>query len=212
MDQLTDIDLLFVQDGDDYLSLGKMEDTFGQLLREDTDRFQRVVFVLVPPGSSMDRYHYYHPDGEQHHQYVQMFDEELSPQVRRSIGKNHLIRKTGLLGDSLGGVVSLVIALKRPLRWSHLLLQSAAFEHTFSLTSESLYIDHWHIYQVVGQYEDHYRSQITGRTLHILTENRRLKYILEHTGASVSYYEEPKEHLWDFWREDLHRALTYFTR
>ncbi|MFN7251906.1 MAG: alpha/beta hydrolase [Anaerobacillus sp.] len=204
-DQGQDVDLLFVQDGDDYLQLGQLQDAFRKLKDEN-----RGALILIPPGTSLERYHFYHPNGNSHQAYLSFFYEELIPQVEKIFSeKRKRIHKIGLLGDSLAGAVNLAIAAKKPKRWTHLLLQSAAFSNE-SYEQVKQVSNNWKVYQMVGQKEDEFVSPITGEALMILTRNRLMKETLENFGATITYFEQPTDHLWDVWRQDLPRALSYF--
>ncbi|RXJ02185.1 esterase family protein [Anaerobacillus alkaliphilus] len=201
-----EVDLLFVQDGDDYLQLGGI----GELLQEYETAKRALAIILVPPGRSQERYDYYHPNGNQHEAYLSFFYQELLPEVEKNFSaQGKRIQKRGLLGDSLGGAVNLAIAAKQPNLWTHLLFQSAAFTNENFQQVENL-MSKWSIYQMVGEKEDSFVSPITNEPLHILSNNRLMSDLLTNRGANVTYIEHNTDHLWDVWRQDLPRALSYF--
>jgi enterochelin esterase-like enzyme len=203
------VDLLFIQDGMDYVELGHIDQALESIL-ENLESIH-LFLVLVPPPSSEERYHLYHPQGERLESYIRFFQDELLMTVRRRFeNEDKEIRKVGLLGDSLGAAVSVSIASEFPESWSHLLLQSGAFTASHVVKIQNLQKVDWQVYQVVGLQEEAVTYPLTGENLPILTYNRSLLKQLQSITDTITYYEEDEQHLWDFWRRDLPRAISYF--
>ncbi|WP_027954883.1 alpha/beta hydrolase [Halobacillus kuroshimensis] len=197
------VDLLIVHDGDDYLKLGMLKEQFENDLQKGLGR--NTCFILLPPGTSIDRWHYYHSEGRDVQAFQQFIYEELLPELRETFK----IRKLGMLGDSLAGAVSLRLALHDPNQWTHILLQSAAFSEKDIKGGANLHkILPWTIYQSVGTGEDDFVSPITNEYLYILTRNRQLKTSIQT--AQHIYVESDHGHLWECWREDLSSAVNIF--
>lgn len=209
--QSTQVDVLFVQDGEDYEEIGKIRESMEHHVHNRT-LTENVLFVLIHPGHSHQRWNCYHPNGKEHIQYREFFSQELFTYVEEWLSKKKLhMRKLGTIGDSLGAVIStyLVAEVQKP--WTHLLLQSAAYEkHMESVLEISIFPSNLQIYQVVGKKEVAFTSPITGNTLYILNENRAFHKRFQLLGIHVVYHEEEEDHLWDFWRRDLPRALSFF--
>ncbi|MGD6870973.1 alpha/beta hydrolase [Sutcliffiella horikoshii] len=211
-----DVDVLFVQDGWDYLEIGKIEEGVEKVLNGTSGRGRiEIILVLVPPGTSDERYHYYHPNGRQHKEYIDFFTKELVPDVLEDIKlKGKKVRRMGLLGDSLGATVSLTIAMQQPNLWTDLLLQSGVFPEVLYEKLKTLYTKkkefHWNIYQVVGLQEDNFYYALSEEVFHILTHNRKLMELFSSLSMNLTYYEENEGHLWTFWQRDLPRALDFF--
>lgn len=206
-----EVGVLFVQDGWDYLRIGKIED----VLRTRGIGNLGILLVLVPPGTSEERYHYYHPNGKQNQEYLDFFTQELVPDVLEDLklhGKK--VRKMGLLGDSLGATVSLSIAIQKPSIWTDLLLQSAVYPEILYNNMKALHTKrkefHWNVYQVVGLQEDNFYYSLSNEVFHILTHNRKLMELFSSLSMNLTYYEENEGHLWTFWQRDLPRALDFF--
>lgn len=210
--EMESIDLLFVQDGEDYLELGDLRACFERLLEEKPAAARSLVMILIPPGSSLERYDSYHPKGSKHRMFIDFFYKELVPEVEKHFSDQEIqIRNRGLLGDSLGGAVSVSVVCRQPNRWSHLLLQSAALSEVHHQEAANLGdLKNLRVYQLVGKKEDEFVSPISSQKLFILSHNRRMKEILEKQQAKITYIEEDEEHLWVFWQRDLPRALSYF--
>ncbi|MGM0854009.1 MAG: alpha/beta hydrolase-fold protein [Bacillota bacterium] len=203
------VDLLFVQDGMDYVELGHIQQALESIL--ETSVSIHLFLVLVPPASSEERYHLYHPQGDRHRSYIRFFQDELLMEVRRRFeNKDKEIRKVGLLGDSLGAAVSVSIASDAPGSWSHLLLQSGAFTASHVIKIQNLQKVNWRVYQVVGLQEEAVTYPLTGEILPMLSYNRSLHKQLQSISDTITYFEEDEQHLWDFWHRDLPRALNYF--
>lgn len=198
-----EVDLLLVHDGDDYLEIGKLQETYNHHLEKGLGK--NTCFVLLPPGSSEDRWHYYHSDGNFHKAYQRFIYDELLPELQTSMKA----AKLGMLGDSLAGAVSLRIAMENPGIWSHLLLQSAAFSKEDMKLSKSLVRKlPWTVYQSVGTQENEFISPITQKCLYILTRNRQIRHTL--WPENYVYAENDHGHLWECWREDLSSAIEIF--
>ncbi|PLR95947.1 alpha/beta hydrolase [Bacillus sp. T33-2] len=206
------INVLYVQDGDDYLKIGKIQECFEQLLNDHPSKAENLSIILVPPGNSIERYNFYHPEGSSHEQYLKFFYNELIPEIEKIFaGKRKRIQRQGLLGDSLGGAVSLSLCCRAPEKWTHLILQSAAFSPKNRQEAKAVHdLKNIKIYQLVGKKEDSFVSPISNEPLYILTNNREMRKVLATKQVDVTYIEEDEEHLWVFWQRDLPRALSYF--
>jgi enterochelin esterase-like enzyme len=205
------VDLLYVQDGTDYLELGRIREAFEEILQNSPEAMN-LVFILVPPGTSIQRYDYYHPQGDGHESYLNFFLEELVPTVEKDFAEKGIrIQKRGLLGDSLGGAISLSLMCREPNFWTHLLLQSAAFsQKNFEVLQEIEDLHKLKVYQLVGKKEDAFVSPISNQPLYIFTYNQEMRKVLSRKHADVTYFEEDEDHLWVFWQRDVPRALQYF--
>ncbi|WP_217586537.1 alpha/beta hydrolase [Lentibacillus saliphilus] len=206
------MDVLYVQDGEDYLALGDIETTYAQLMKRYPKVATQLVFVLIHPGDSMERWHAYHRDGQDFKRYIQFMNDTFVPTVEHELldsGRAE-IGKRGLLGDSLAGNISLNIAMTNPKRWTHLLLQSAAVtEREVDQLAKCKSIN-WNVYQTVGIYEDDFVSPITHDQLYILSRNRQLHDAFSAKQVNVTYVEQQESHLWTFWKKDLMTALEHF--
>ncbi|MBP1948421.1 alpha/beta hydrolase [Virgibacillus litoralis] len=205
--------LLYVHDGGDYLELGELEKSYQKLLQHDYNRARKLVFVLISPGSSSERWNSYHRRGKDFDNYIDFMNQELIPEVEQELSDSGIkIVKRGMLGDSLAGNISLNIAVSKPRLWTHLLLQSAAIsKHDIESLSDMQQVN-WNIYQTVGLYEDEFISPITDEKLYILSRNRELySAFLALKIHKIRYIECKEHHLWDFWRRDLPNVLHYFT-
>ncbi|WHY72090.1 alpha/beta hydrolase [Fictibacillus enclensis] len=209
-----DVQLLFVQDGYYYMKLGGLQETFEKLLEEKPELASNLVMITVSPGSPSQRREVYHPQGKHFNDFTEFFYEEVLPDVQQKLKAiNMNVVKMGLMGDSLAGVISLYLAMQKPERWSHLLLQSSAFDEEMAEEAHrQIGQPDWKIYQVVGERENNFKSPVTGEITHIYDGNQRMMKVFEEKGLSLDYHVEDEEHRWVFWKDDLPRALCFFLK
>ncbi len=200
--------VLYMQDGKDYLELGGLENTVENIIESYPELAKKLVFVLIHPGDSLERWHSYHHSGNNFCMYIQFMNDEFIPEIEDSLKRN--VVKRGILGSSLGGNVSLNIAIKEPSNWTHLLLQSAAISKKDIAVINNVATLNWNIYQTVGIDEEQFVSPITKENLYILTRNRELYHTFLKQEATVQYKEQKERHEWAFWEKDLTSVLDFF--
>jgi len=200
--------VVYCQDGEDFFNFGRIATIANQyILDEGLD-----PFIIV--GVDVDkkkRTAEYTPDGALHDDYVQFFAEELLPFIEARFPVRRDPADRVLAGDSLGGTVSLHIALRYP----HLFNRIAAFSGAFypqSQTIASLTTDcsQLTLFMIVGLQETDYQTD-TG-IYNFVELNRDMKEILEDRGATIHYGEHDGQHVWGFWQQHIPAALKTFLR
>lgn len=210
-EQIEIADILYVHDGNDYLQLGGIKETFQKLILEYPDIAKNIIFILLHPGDSIERWNSYHREGRLYKNFISFFTDEFVPEVERNLRNEGIkICKRGLLGDSLAGNIGINIALQKPDFWTHLLLQSAAISKEVIEDVQKLRYTGWKVYQRVGIHEDQFVSSITNEKLMILTRNRELHSAFVQKNLQVDYKELNTDHLWSVWKKDLPNALVFF--
>lgn len=210
-EKLEEANIIYVQDGKDYLTLGGLEETFSHLLQMNKEEAKKIIFVLIHPGNSLQRWHYYNRCGQSSDNFLRFMTDELIPTIEYELKSSNIkINKRGFLGDSLAGNISLNIALQLNSQCSHLLLQSAAVSKEDIQVLQDIHNLNWNIYQTVGIYEDEFVSSITNKKLYLLTHNRELHNMFVSKGAKIRYLELMTRHEWKVWKEDLMELLTFF--
>lgn len=210
-EKMQDAYILYVQDGKDYLTLGGLEDTFKKLLASNPYLANKMILVLIHPGSSLQRWHSYSRKGNRFNKYIQFMLDEFIPTIEEELETSNInIVKRGFLGDSLAGNVSLNIAIKNPKKCTHLLLQSAAVSKDDIQLLQDVDCLNWNVYQTVGIYEDEFISPITKEKMNILSNNRELRDMFTKKGATIQYIELEENHEWVIWKQDLSNVLDYF--
>ncbi|SEM88874.1 alpha/beta hydrolase [Lihuaxuella thermophila] len=198
--------MLVLHDGNDYFNLGRIATQANQMILEG--QIEPVVMVAVPVQKER-RTSEYSPKGNRHSQHIRMITEELLPRIRQRYPVDPSIEKLVIGGSSLGGTVSLHIALNHPDICSKVLSQSGAFlEATNEAILRASSLDHLTIYQSIGQSETAVPTHMGN--LDLLARNREVRRHLEEKQARVHYVEAEGDHTWGFWQRDIPQALKFF--
>ncbi len=198
--------LLVLHDGNDYFNLGRIVTQAVQMIYDG----RLVPFVMVAvPVDKEKRTLEYAPAGERQPQHMQMVMEELLPLVREKYPVSPEKEDLVIGGSSLGGTVSLHIALKYPEQVNNILSQSGAFvEATSEEINRQDSLSHLRIYQSIGTSETAVPTHMG--YLDLLARNREICRNLIEKKAQVHYIEKDGAHTWGFWQRDLSDALKYF--
>lgn len=200
--------VVYCQDGEEFFNFGRIATHANTLiLDEGIDPF---IIVGVEVNTTV-RTEEYAPFGHRFEAYTSCFTEEILPFVERNYPVRREPGERVLAGDSLGGTVSLHLAMKRPELFSRIIsLSGAYYEPTLDILSKEQDLSHLSLFMIVGLQEDNYTTD-TG-TYNFVDLNRRAKALLEERGAKVHYYEKDGKHLWGFWQQELPDALVYFLK
>ncbi|MBB6730328.1 alpha/beta hydrolase [Cohnella zeiphila] len=197
---------VYCQDGEDFFNFGRIATIAQKLILEQNWE----PFVIV--GVDVDKAHRtaeYMPGGERHEAYVRFFNDEMVPFVEARTSLRQAAEDRLLAGDSLGGAVSLSIALDRPDRFSRILSLSGAFyDGSIAQIQAAKDLSSLSLWMVVGLQEHAYETD-HGR-FNFVQLNRMARKLLEARGAYVDYREKDGEHKWGFWQGELPEALGAF--
>ncbi|MCK9906577.1 alpha/beta hydrolase-fold protein, partial [Frankia sp. Cpl3] len=95
-----------------------------------------------------------HPNGSSHLAYKRFLAEEVVSYIDQHFASNPLGNARTLLGESLGGVVSLFTALTYPHTFGQIACQSAAFDDALiAMVTSVQQLPHLSIYLEVGSEE-----------------------------------------------------------
>ncbi|MBL0388806.1 esterase family protein [Tumebacillus sp. ITR2] len=201
--------VLYINDGSDYMMMGRMITLLNERFQDRTAGRFLVVFVPVDKALRSDEYH---PEGARHEGYVRFFADELVPAIEDRFAAFPMGPARGIMGSSLGATAALHTLLQYPKKFHYVALQSGAFkESTFAELEGRRDLATVPVYQVVGLQEATFKSG-NGKIIDILALNRRLRDLLQAQGVDVQYAEYDHDHTWGFWQEDLPRALDHFVR
>lgn len=198
--------VLYCQDGEDFFNFGRTATQMTKLILDEGLEPALVVGVDV---DKKIRNEDYSPDGSRFAAYCRFFAEELVPYIEA----RYLVRQDAasrvIAGDSLGGTVSLHIALEYPQLFRRVLSLSGAF---FPSTRERIAREgdlSWlQLYMLVGLQET--AVETSRGTFDFLEENRRTLELLEAREADIVYEEKDGKHIWGFWQKELPGALKLF--
>ncbi|MCS7193961.1 MAG: alpha/beta hydrolase-fold protein [Meiothermus sp.] len=188
---------LYVHDGVAYYRTAKLAEVAQGLLEQGQIDPVRIVFI--EPEDRRQEY-WFSTAYERH------LLDELIPAVEAQYGPTP---ERGLLGASLGGLISGWLALRHPQVFQKVATQSACL--TASPKGGDSYTDpEWltEQYQVAETLPLRFYCE-TGQIEWLLAPNRRFAAMLADKGYPHLYQERPSGHNWMTWRQGLAPALLY---
>ncbi len=198
--------LLLVQDGKDYFQLGRLPKVADQLIEDD--KIEDVVMVGIPYENPKTRWQMYHPDGKWHEAYINFLVRELMPVLKERYAIDDLAGNRTLMGESLGGTISLITALRYPNSFSNVVMHSPlANAAVLSDVEKSGDLAPFHIYHVIGKKETEVETT-HGETENFLEPNRVLNQHFINKEMSYYFYDElDGNHTWKTWQPDIERTM-----
>jgi enterochelin esterase-like enzyme len=198
---------LYLQDGEDYFSLGKIARFLDQLI--DEQKIEKCIVIGVPVENKRERLVMYRSKGSKYERYKRFFAEELVPYIDKSYATHPISGARAIMGDSLGGSISLDIALLYPYTFHYVISQSGAFyegtiERVLSFEQSPSLLS---IYQTIGSEETNVDTSIGD--LDLLSLNREVKDIIEKKKIPLYYNEYKGDHTWGYWQEDIPNILMF---
>lgn len=195
--------VLYVQDGDDYLAMGRMATLLDRMIREKELPDVLAVFIPVDKSKRQARYH---PDGREHLTYRRFLAEEVVGYVDTHYSTETLGNARALIGESLGGVVSLFTALAYPHTFGQVACQSIAMDAELNRrVAETDFTIPLTVYLEIGT-EETAVSSARG-TLDLVAANEELRDILRTKMATLVYETFEGDHTWGHWQANLPRML-----
>lgn len=198
--------VLYVQDGRDYLAMGRLATLLDQW---GEDRKTQDCLAVFLPVEKEVRFARYHPDGSQHEAYKRFLAEEVVSFIDQNYSTHPLGGARTLIGESLGGVVSLFTALTYPNTFGQVAMQSGAFDQALcEAVSRHGRLDSLSVYMEVGTEETAVQS--SRGLLDLVQANRELYRIMQQKGATLRFETFEGDHTWGYWQENLPRILRHF--
>ncbi|WP_019423893.1 alpha/beta hydrolase [Paenibacillus sp. OSY-SE] len=198
--------VVYCQDGEDFFNFGRIATHANKLIIED----DMEPFIIV--GVEVDkklRTSEYSPDGVRFESYTRAFAEEIVPAIEQLYPVRTDWTEVILAGDSLGGTVSLHLALMYPERFRQVIsLSGAYYPSSLELMTLEKDLSWLHLFMIVGLQETAFTTD-TG-TYNFVELNRNAKQVLEARGAHIQYAEHEGQHLWGFWQKHVPDALRFF--
>ena len=183
--------VLYVHDGGEYLSRARLPVVLDNLI--NTSDVASLIAVMVDPVNRMTEY-------RMNDAYADFVVSELLPHIDGRFNTLASSAGRGVMGASLGGLISVYLALKRPDLFSRTASQSGAFllaqEPILTLArngqaTQSFYFD-------VGKYEQRF-----------IPAHLRLVEELNARGCRCFFQELAGGHNWTSWRAHLKDLLTF---
>jgi enterochelin esterase-like enzyme len=185
---------VYLQDGQEYLSLGSMNNTIDNLL--DSDKIDPVIGVFIRPTNRNEEYGF-----TLRYDYKDFIIQELVPYIDANYPTIKLPEYRLIMGTSLGANVSALIAYEHPEIFSNCGLHSPAFwVNDFEVArwyTDSIPKD-IKLYWVAGTYED------LGIDWQTFTDS------LDAKGYTYGWNIYHEGHSWGLWRATCDEILTFF--
>jgi enterochelin esterase-like enzyme len=197
--------ICIMQDGNDYYQLGRVA-TFSDRLHDEFE-IENTVFAGIHYKDKYDRQEKYHPNGEKNNAYMKFLRFEVVPLLDDCLPSYYLGASRVLMGDSLGGTVSLMTALNYPNTFGKVIMQSPYVDSSvLEAVQQSNDLQLLSIYHTIGKEETEVHTT-AGEVKDFLEPNRKLNVLLSAKSLDYSYYELEGDHTWKHWQKDLPRAL-----
>jgi enterochelin esterase-like enzyme len=182
---------LYVHDGSEYLKRGLLPTVLDNLLFGR--RIQPLIAVMVDPVVRGREY-------RASEEYAAFFESELLLHVERRYRTLARRETRGVMGASLGGLISAYLGLSRPHLFSKVSGQSAAvhLEEAKIGALVTRFRSRSEFYFDVGKYEPRY-----------IPAHHRIMGLLRATGCPCFFQELPSGHNWTSWRAHLTDLLTF---
>lgn len=198
--------VLIAQDGQDYFKLGRLASLTDQLIDEAV--IDDVIIVGIPYKTVRNRWEWYHPEGSQHNAYQRFLIYELIPFITDHYSIHPLASARILMGESLGGTISLLTALSYPYSVNQVIMQSPFINHAIvEKITQANHLAMLSVYHVIGteetavqttkgSIEDFYKAN---QSLHKVLNNKVLSHYV--------YHELNGDHTWKTWQPNVEDAL-----
>ncbi|MBV8358844.1 MAG: hypothetical protein JO189_13035 [Deltaproteobacteria bacterium] len=183
---------LYVHDGGEYLERAKMANVLDNLIA--AGQIPPLVTVMVDPVNRMEEYW-------ANDRYLEFLCGELLPEIEERY-RTAADRKTrGVMGASLGGLISVYAALSRPDLFSLVAGQSSALmieEQKLTAMVQSTKRASFRFYFDVGKYEPRF-----------IPAHEKFIGLLKKKRWPTLYQELPGGHNWTSWRAHLKDLLIF---
>jgi enterochelin esterase-like enzyme len=204
--ELLSYPVLYCQDGEDFFNFGRIVTQANTLILEnDLDPF---LIVGVDVDKKL-RTSEYHPEGDRFASYCTFFAEELIPYIEENYPARSRREERVIAGDSLGGTVSLHLALDYPEQFGNVMSFSGAF---YPVTQQRVANEHslsdLSVFQTVGLKETAFES--SGGVFDFVELNRSTRALLEQRNANIYYEETDGDHVWGAWQPLIPKALARY--
>lgn len=204
--ELLSYPVVYCQDGNEFFTMGRIATIANQLILEEG--MEPVIIVGVSNERSK-RTSEYSPIGSRYASYKSFFIEELIPYIENRYPVRQETAARILAGDSLGGTISLHLALQAPHLFSNVLsLSGAFFQPTIDQLQAANDLSWLRLWMIVGLDELAVETNIG--THDFVEWNRLAKAVLEQKNTQLTYEEQPGDHLWGFWQRVLPDGLRHF--
>ncbi|MBP1156503.1 MULTISPECIES: alpha/beta hydrolase-fold protein [unclassified Paenibacillus] len=204
--ELLSYPVIYCQDGEDFFNFGRIATAMNRLIYDDN--VEPAIIVGVDVDKSI-RTSEYAPEGSRFAAYCLFFAEELVPFLENHYPVRAELNERIIAGDSLGGTVSLHLALNYPSLFCKVISLSGAFlQSTQNRIANEDDLSWLQLSMLIGT--DETEVQTERGVFDLLEANRKTKQLLEARSCLLKYEEKPGKHLWGFWQNELPGMLKPF--
>jgi enterochelin esterase-like enzyme len=191
-DRTRRFDSLYVHDGGEYLERAKMANVLDNLIAKQ--QIPGLIAVMVDPVNRMEEYW-------ANDRYLDFLGNELVPAIDGRYRTERNRKRRGVMGASLGGLISTYAALSRPELFSLVAGQSSALmieEQRLATMVKNAGRSSFRFYFDVGKYEPRF-----------IPAHERLIALIKQRRWPTLYQELPGGHNWTSWRAHLKDLLAF---
>ncbi|WP_163537048.1 alpha/beta hydrolase-fold protein [Gracilibacillus sp. YIM 98692] len=200
-----DYQLCIMHDGDDYFQMGRVA-TLSDQLHEEME-IEPTIFIGLHYQDRFDRQQKYHPNGKQQKAYISFLIKEALPFVEDQLHLNPLASQRALMGDSLAGTLSFMVATQYSHTFGKVIMQSPLVNDKVLERAESAnQWNHLEMYHSIGTQETEVKTT-SGEKADFLTPNRNLQELLAPLVNGYTYEEFNGNHTWKYWQKDMKNIL-----
>jgi enterochelin esterase-like enzyme len=183
--------VVYVHDGGDYIERGHLHWIFDRLIA--AAEIEPVIAVCIDPIHRFSEYTF-------NHAYSHLLVQEITPWIDQRYRTQPEPESRTLLGSSLGGLVSLSLALQYPHVYGQVFSQSGSFqfyrERMIGIVRD-LPMRPLRLYLSAGCIEG------------LIHANRRMADVLSRKGYAFCYQEYNEGHNWTHWSHRMASGLKY---
>ena len=181
----------YIHDGGEYLSRARLPTVLDNL--RHSQAIPPLIAVMVDPVNRMAEYH-------ASELYAQFMEKELIPHIDRHYRTRAEREARGVMGASMGGLISTYLGLSHPHLFSKVAGQSSAFflEQDKIITLANGLTANTSFYFDVGAYEPQF-----------IPAHHQLVPLLQAKGCPCLFQELEGGHNWTNWRAHLKDLLTF---
>jgi enterochelin esterase-like enzyme len=204
--ELLSYPVIYCQDGEQFFNFGRIATVMNRLIFDEG--IDPAIIVGVDVNTSI-RTSEYAPEGSRFEAYCRFFAEELLPYIEDKYPVRTEPAERILAGDSLGGTVSLHLALDYRSLFSKVISLSGAFlQTTQERISQETDLSWLELYMLIGL--DELEVKTERGTFDFVKANRHTKKLLDARSCRIHYEEKPGKHVWGFWQNELPTAMKLF--
>lgn len=192
---------VYVLDGGEYLSLGRMNIILDNLI--SAHKIDPILGIFVDPRTDLNDRNTNHRMTEYgaSDAFLLFLSQELIPFINKNYAASDSASKRAIMGASMGGLMATYVTLKQPEQFVNCAAQSPAYFQADSAVIKLL--------QTISKAD--INAYIGTGTIHDTEiEARLVSNLLEKRGARVHYAEFPEGHNWTNWRARIREILEYF--